>query len=237
MPKTRQINDPILHKIPFTVDFSDATHQKILENSLKHMRSNLYRFNGVGIAANQCAEIPNPPQLCIVGTNQPGDASKRYPNLEIPSEIVMINPQITAKSEAYFPKNGEGCLSVQGPLRTQITRYNTVTVKFYDLEGQPHEMTYQGMAAHIVLHECDHLRGLVYFQKLADELAPEQIEEFLQIIESTEINTSPEPIAPILSVARNEDGQPVLNPENLRLAIANTNPEAVEGLKQILKKS
>ncbi len=183
MAHIRQAGDPILHKSPKRVDWS---LQLDLGSTIAIMQKNLHETGGIGIAANQCEEIADPLQIIIVGTDDEEARMRckvRYPEIEIPQETVMINPKIlTLSGEPYYPKSGEGCLSVKGSLRGRVKRYPTVSVEYDDLEGQHQQRSFHKLFAHVIQHECDHLNGIVYLQKILGELTPEQHETFFTCV-------------------------------------------------------
>ena len=71
--------------------------------------------------------------------------------------LVMFNPVITKKSEPY--ETEEGCLSLDGLRKT--TRYEKITVEYYDMQWKKQSLNLQGYAAQICQHECDHLEGII----------------------------------------------------------------------------
>ena len=73
------------------------------------------------------------------------------------ADIIMINPVITQKSEAY--ETEEGCLSLPGVRKT--IRYNRITVRYLDKSFAEHTQTFSGYIAQIIQHECDHLEGIL----------------------------------------------------------------------------
>ena len=73
------------------------------------------------------------------------------------ADIVMINPIIIGKHEPY--ETEEGCLSLPGTRKT--TRYNKITVEYYDKSFAKHIQTFTGQIAQIIQHECDHLEGIL----------------------------------------------------------------------------
>ncbi|MGN1381575.1 MAG: peptide deformylase [Eubacterium sp.] len=72
-------------------------------------------------------------------------------------DLVMLNPQITAKSGPY--ETEEGCLSLPGTRKT--TRYQKITVHFQDTDLKWQTREFAGMPAEIIQHECDHLEGVL----------------------------------------------------------------------------
>lgn len=71
--------------------------------------------------------------------------------------VLMINPEITAKSEPYT--TSEGCLSLLG--ERQITRYQNITVKFLDKNFKPTTQKFTDFVAQIIQHEVDHCDGII----------------------------------------------------------------------------
>jgi peptide deformylase len=78
-------------------------------------------------------------------------------------EVVAINPVIVATKGKN--KDREGCLSFPS-LYQDILRYKTVTVKYYDLDGQLHETTASDLSARLWQHEIDHLNGVLFIDKM-----------------------------------------------------------------------
>ena len=73
------------------------------------------------------------------------------------ANIVMINPVIIDKAEPY--ETEEGCLSLAGTRKT--TRYKHITVRYQDKNFAEHTQSFSGYIAQIILHECDHLEGIL----------------------------------------------------------------------------
>ena len=71
--------------------------------------------------------------------------------------VVMFNPVILKKSGAY--ETEEGCLSLDGIRKT--TRYEKITVEYYDMSWKKHRQEFSGWTAQIIQHECDHLAGII----------------------------------------------------------------------------
>ncbi len=70
-------------------------------------------------------------------------------------DLVMLNPVITEKKDAY--ETEESCLSLSGASRT--TRYHKIRVRYQDEKMQTQVQEFSGQAAQIIQHECDHLEG------------------------------------------------------------------------------
>jgi peptide deformylase len=79
----------------------------------------------------------------------------------------LINPEIT-KLEGEQILMEEGCLSVPG-LWHKTPRYPKATARGYQLDGSLVEISGEGLMAQALQHECDHLKGLLYLDRLEKE--------------------------------------------------------------------
>jgi peptide deformylase len=61
----------------------------------------------------------------------------------------------------------EGCLSVPG-MRGVVPRYTKLRYTGFDIDGNPIERVAEGFHARVVQHECDHLDGILYPQRMTD---------------------------------------------------------------------
>lgn len=79
----------------------------------------------------------------------------------------LLNPRITSVSGAKRLVD-EGCLSVPG-LWHQTPRYEQATAVGIDLTGNTVEIQGSGLLAQALQHECDHLDGVLYLDRLEPE--------------------------------------------------------------------
>jgi peptide deformylase len=79
----------------------------------------------------------------------------------------LINPEIV-KVEGEPLLLEEGCLSVPG-LWHKTPRYPKATARGYQLDGSQIEVSGEGLMAQALQHECDHLKGLLYLDRLEKE--------------------------------------------------------------------
>lgn len=125
---------------------------------INDMFDTMYDANGVGLAA---------PQVGVL---------KRIVVIDVTGEdpIVLINPRVV---ETSGEQTGyEGCLSVPGK-SGQVTRPNYV--KAVALNENMEEIEIEGteLLARAILHECDHLDGHLYLEKVEGELVDNASEE------------------------------------------------------------
>lgn len=127
--------------------------------------------NGTGLAAPQ---VHVPLRVVVFFVNAGRAAREDGAQAESPAEdgdggvplTVLINPEIEFLTEEQSV-GWEGCLSVPG-LAGQVPRYTALRYSALDLEGQRFERTARGFHARVVQHECDHLDGVLYPQRMTD---------------------------------------------------------------------
>jgi peptide deformylase len=79
---------------------------------------------------------------------------------------VLVNPEIEVLSPAR-EGGWEGCLSVPG-LRGWVERPAHIRYSGLGLDGTRIERVAKGFHARVVQHECDHLDGILYPQRMKD---------------------------------------------------------------------
>lgn len=85
-------------------------------------------------------------------------------------EMVLINPVIldtTGKRTGMW----EGCISggsTSGGLFAKAMRYKKLRLQWYDETGDYHEDDFEGVKAHVIQHEVDHLNGVLFVDKVKD---------------------------------------------------------------------
>ena len=117
-----------------------------IEELIDDMLDTMYEADGVGLAAPQVGVLR---RIVVVDV---GDGP-----------IVLINPEILKTSGSQTGE--EGCLSVPGKCGN-VTRPNYVRVRALDRNMEPFEMEGEELFARAVCHECDHLDGILYVDKV-----------------------------------------------------------------------
>jgi peptide deformylase len=116
--------------------------------------------NGAGLAAPQ-VHVP----LRVVVFHVPEERARRE-NEEPAPLTALINPEIVALTDEKI-EGWEACLSVPG-LAGKVPRYSRIRYSGLTPEGGLIEREVQGFHARVVQHECDHLDGILYPQRMAD---------------------------------------------------------------------
>ncbi len=157
MPVLRQIaqlGHPVLRTVASTVQIpASAAVQSLIEDMLATLRE----ADGVGLAAPQVYE---PVALFIVASRP----SPRYPDAPTMEPEVVINPEILERSEEMI-KGWEGCLSIPG-IRGEVPRHRRIRARYQTVAGQQIEREFTDFVARIFQHEDDHLRGIVFLDRL-----------------------------------------------------------------------
>ncbi|MDD3876411.1 MAG: peptide deformylase [Bacteroidales bacterium] len=145
--------DPILKKRVEDV----SPEQKDLKEFIENMYETMYAADGVGLAAPQVGKSIN---LFIMDASTFAD---EYPDAK-DFKKVFINPEMIEESGEEWLFN-EGCLSFPH-LREEVLRKPKIIINYLDENFVEHEETYEGIIARIIQHEYDHLRGIVFVDRL-----------------------------------------------------------------------
>jgi peptide deformylase len=143
----RLFGDPVLKSVCDPVKVFDS---KIAELALDLLETTTLISGRAGVAANQ------------IGVGLRGFSW----NVDGKSGVIF-NPKIVELSgERRLVQ--EGCLSVPG-LWHETPRYEYAKVEGFNAAGEPMELEGFGLMAQALQHECDHLDGLVYLDRLEPE--------------------------------------------------------------------
>jgi len=151
-----RLGDPLLLKVANEVSSFNTPE---LDQLVQDMFDTMQAEDGAGLAAPQ---IGVSLRVVIFGF----DSNPRYPDSDSVPRTVLINPEITHLSENK--KDGwEGCLSVPG-MRGLVSRFSNIRYTGFDASGAAIDVVANGFHARVVQHECDHLDGIIYTQRLSD---------------------------------------------------------------------
>jgi peptide deformylase len=93
---------------------------------------------------------------------------------------VLVNPVIEPQG-AEQAMGWEACLSVPG-LMGAVLRHTRIRYSGFDLDGQPIRRDASGFHARVVQHECDHLDGILYPQRMTDLSLLGYVEEMHRLV-------------------------------------------------------
>lgn len=126
---------------------------------LQDLFDTMAALNGAGLAAPQ---IGVSLRVVIFGVGH----NPRYPDAEQVPMTVLCNPVLTALDDT-MEDGWEGCLSVPG-LRGLVPRHARLRYQGFTERGEPIDRKVSGFHARVVQHECDHLDGILYPQRIRD---------------------------------------------------------------------
>ena len=157
--KIREVGDPILNKISDEVDIENI-NEEILE-IIEDLKSTLEFGTGLGIAAPQ---IGINKRIIVVGAKK---ENIKYNDAEEIPITAMINPtwrEMSKETDTQY----EGCMSVPS-IRGKVERYRNIELTYYDEDGNQIIKQLYGFIARLVQHECDHLEGIVFLERVKDK--------------------------------------------------------------------
>ena len=153
-----RMGNPELLKVSAAVDDPTAPEIKDL---IDDMRDTLEKVNGTGLAAPQIG-IPKRIVLYHLPASRIPDGAKTRPIPWTP----LVNPELTPLADEKRDI-WERCLSLPG-LYGKVPRYNSIHLAFSTLSGERVELEHRGFLAMLLQHECDHLDGVLYPQRMSD---------------------------------------------------------------------
>jgi peptide deformylase len=153
--KVARIGNPVVRETARPVEQLGSPHiQRLIDDMIETM----HEHDGVGLAA---------PQVHV---------SLRLAVIEVPSSdeqaedgvplTVLVNPVVTPISDERS-EGWEGCLSIP-ELRGVVPRFARIRLEAMDREGRAYVAEASGFFARVIQHECDHLDGIVYLDRMED---------------------------------------------------------------------
>lgn len=140
----------VLHRPCASVTSFDTMLAALVDD----MFASMYAARGVGLAANQIGVgLRVFVYDCPDGTGDRCSGHVVNPVLRIPAALAAPETEL------------EGCLSVPGQ-HAEVTRPGLATVTGADVRGRPVTVTGAGALARCLQHECDHLDGIMYLDRL-----------------------------------------------------------------------
>ena len=159
MPLILEKDNPMLRAQAEPVDASEFGTPE-LKKLVQDMFDIMEEKGAVGVAAPQ---IGISKQVIVFGT-----AYSRRRNLEVNiPDTALINPMLTILSEEQA-SGYEGCLN-SGELMGPVPRATEVEYSGFDVEGNPVTKHAIGFEARVVQHEVDHLKGILFFDRVTDK--------------------------------------------------------------------
>ena len=155
--KVARMGHPVLRARARAIDIGEIKSSRI-QQLIDDMFETMKEYQGVGLAAPQVhASI----LLFVAGFAPDPDGEEAEERVPL---MTVINPEITVASPEMV-EDWEGCLSVPD-LRGKVPRFTRVRVEAYGHDGKQLRFDAAGFHARVVQHECDHLDGKVYLDRM-----------------------------------------------------------------------
>jgi peptide deformylase len=133
-----------------SVDFENIDGEAV--EFFENLKQTMLYAKGLGLAANQVGKAMRAFAIDL----------SQFDVLAEPK--VLVNPEIMENSGNIVTAE-EGCLSFPGLYQT-IERPDKVTVKSLNLDGKEYFFEATGLVARVMMHEIDHLNGVLFIDKL-----------------------------------------------------------------------
>jgi peptide deformylase len=153
-PDIVTIGDPFLKLTCHKVE-----NLSLVREHCQKMVSLLRELKGAGLAAPQIGLLE---RIIVVEVRK----TELFPDRPESPLYVMINPEIVEAS-LEVEDGWEGCFSVPAMVGL-VPRSKKITVKYQSEDGKHHLETFEGYLARVIQHECDHLDGQLYLEKMRD---------------------------------------------------------------------
>jgi len=153
------LGNEVLHQKAAPVEnIKDESHK--WNEVLQGMFDALKKGKGIGLAGPQIGLMQQ-----VFVTNVDGDVPR-----------VFINPSIVETSQETV-KYEEGCLSIPG-IYVDVIRPKTVKVQAWNEKGRAFTLEAGGLLARVILHEYDHLEGILFIDRLSEPKRKKIIDKF-----------------------------------------------------------
>lgn len=143
--------DPVLKQVAQAVGHIDDAARALADDLVDTMRAN---EKCVGLAANQIGEL----RRCVVVDVTGHPKAKSCGGL-----IVLFDPVVTTASGSAVAR--EGCLSIP-EFTANVRRPTDITVRGLTPDGSPREIVADAFEARALLHEIDHLDGILFLDRV-----------------------------------------------------------------------
>ena len=164
----RYYGDPVLRKRAEPVAEITDTERQLAEEMLMTLEAT---GNGIGLAATQIGVLK---RLIIVDIGEEDDAEYE--------PLVLFNPEILSSEGEIVVE--EGCLSIPD-VTSDVKRPERIVVEGINIQNEAVHIEADGLLARVLLHEIDHLNGVLFIDRISG-LKRQLLSEELQKIQQAE---------------------------------------------------
>jgi peptide deformylase len=148
--RIRIYGDPVLREKCAPIAEIDGDVRRLATDMVETLRN----ADGVGLAGPQVGETR---RLIVVHPPAGAGSERGEPR-------VLVNPEVLEQAGAEVSAE-EGCLSLPG-IYDAVKRRERVRIRAQDLDGGEVSLEADGMLSRILLHEIDHLDGVLFIDRI-----------------------------------------------------------------------
>lgn len=168
--KVARLGHPVIRMPTVAVPKETITSREI-QQFIDDMIETMHDYDGVGLAAPQ---VHVSKQVAVIEVQ----ANRRYPGEGPIPLTVLINPKISNVSKKLV-EDWEGCLSIND-FRGRVPRAESLEVEAYNRKGEKVKFHAHGFFARVIQHECDHLAGKVFVDRMPGLSTLTHLQEFIR---------------------------------------------------------
>ena len=168
--KVARLGHPVIRTPAEAVPKETITSAQ-MQRFIDDMIETMHEYEGVGLAAPQ---VHVSKQVAVIEVAD----NRRYPGEGPIPLTVLINPKILNASKKQI-EDWEGCLSVY-EFRGKVPRAESLEVEAYNRKGEKIKFNAHGFFARVIQHECDHLVGKVFLDRMPNLSSLTHLHEFLR---------------------------------------------------------
>jgi len=166
--KVARLGHPVI-RTPTEAVPKETITSSSMQRFLDDMIDTMSEYEGVGLAAPQ---VYVSKQIAVIEVQE----NRRYPSEGPVPLTVLINPKIVTRSKKLL-EDWEGCLSIND-FRGKVPRAESLEVEAYNRKGEKVRFQAHGFFARVIQHECDHLAGHVFLDRMSNLTTLTHLHEF-----------------------------------------------------------
>ncbi len=168
--KVARLGHPVI-RTPAEAVPKEAIASPAFQQLLDDMIETMHEYEGVGLAAPQ---VHLSQQIAVIEVKD----NRRYPGEGPIPLTVLINPRILTVSKKPLV-DWEGCLSVN-EFRGKVPRAASLELDAFNRKGERVRFAAHGFFARVIQHECDHLAGKVFLDRMPNLSTLTHLQEFVR---------------------------------------------------------
>lgn len=120
------------------------------------MFDTMHAASGIGLAATQVGSLL---RVVVIDVSDVEEMKGVMP-------LTLINPEVLSREGSWIME--EGCLSIPA-VRDEVERSDLIRVRCKDTLFKDVELEAAGLLGRVILHEIDHLDGVLFIDHIANE--------------------------------------------------------------------